>query len=462
MNIRDIGANGLVGVAAVRELRYDAVLFDVGGTLIGFVDDEPFRWFLEVAGLPAGIEDGQRLYGRFLSVIRAERDRAQGVGASEASLEAFWRSVFALVWPDVPELAAAMYQWFRMNRFDRLLEDVRPALDGLRAAGLRLGVISNFTGGLDTLLSHLGVLECFEFVITSAQVGLAKPDPRIFDLAVDRLALPRRRLLYVGDHFGDDIQGAWAAGLDAVLVDRGFRAKAQPCPRISGLLDLVRYVRRPEGPAPALLFDFDGVVLDSFSAHFQAWQETLAPLGVAMTVDDLALREGMPTEPMARLLVESALGRESSHPEVRRLSAIKGALYVQYLRPRPVPGIVQLLHDVRGRGYGVGLVTGGIRSNVEGVLAQFGIAEIFDVVVTAEDTVRGKPDPEPYRKAALLLGLPATDCLVIENAPMGIESALAAGMACVALETTLPPEKLLGAEQTFRGVAELSDWLLSF
>jgi len=462
MNIRGSGPTGLVSPADVRELRYDAVLFDVGGTLIGFVDAEPFREFLEGVGLPAGTEDGQRLHERFLSVIRAERDRAQGVGASEASLEAFWRSVFSLVWPDVPEVAAAMYQGFRMNRFDRLLEDVRPALAGLRAVGIRLGVISNFTGGLETLLSHLGVLDCFEFIIASAEVGLAKPDPRIFDLAVHRLGLPRRRLLYVGDHFGDDIEGARSAGLDAVLVDHGFRAKEQLCPRISGLLDLMRYVRRPERPAPALLFDFDGVVLDSFSAHFQAWQETLAPLGIAMAVDDLALKEGMPTEPMARLLVETALGRESSHPEVKRLATTKRALYLQILRPRPIPGILQLLHDVWGRGYRMGLVTGGIRSNVQSVLAQFGITDLFDVVVTAEDTLRGKPDPEPYRQAAFLLGLPASDCLVVENAPMGIESALGAGMDCVALETTLPREKLPGAERTFPSVADLSDWLLSF
>ncbi len=462
MNTRDTGPTGSAGPADVKGLRYDAVLFDVGGTLIGFVDAEPFRQFLKDVGLPAGSEDGQRLYERFLSVIRAERDRAQGVGASEAGLEGFWRSVFALVWPEKPELAAAMYRGFRGNRFDRLLDDVHPTLDRLQAMGLRLGVISNFTGGLETLLSQLGVLDCFEFVITSAQVGLAKPDPRIFDLAVHRLGLPRRRLLYVGDHFGDDIQGAWAAGLDAVLVDHGFRSKEQPCPRISRLLDLGRYVRRPAAPAAALLFDFDGVVLDSFSAHLQAWQETLAPLGIAMAVDDLALKEGMPTEPMARLLVETALGRESTLPEVVRLSTTKRALYLQYLRPQPIRGILQLLHDVRGRGYRVGLVTGGIRSNVQSVLAQFGIADLFDVVVTAEDTARGKPDPEPYRLAAYLLGLPASHCLVVENAPMGIESALGAGMACVALETTLPPEKLPRAERTFRGVAELSDWLLSF
>jgi HAD superfamily hydrolase (TIGR01509 family) len=447
---------------ATAALRYDAVVFDVGGTLIGFVDSEPFRQFLVDAGLPAGQEEGRRLYERFLSVIRAERDRAQGVGASDAALEAFWRSVFALVWPGQPDLADEMNRRFRGNRFDRLLPDVRPTLDALHAAGLRLGVVSNFTGGLEALLTQLGVRDDFEFVITSAHVGLAKPDPRIFDLAVRRLGLPRHRLLYVGDHFGDDIQGARAAGLDAVLIDHGFRHKDFPCPRITRLLDLERYVRWPAGPAAAILFDFDGVVLDSVAAHLRAWQETLAPLGIQMTIDDLAPIEGMPTEPMAQLLVEQHLGRSAAPAEIERLAGTKRALYRQYLQPRPIPGIVQLLHDLRGRGYRLGLVTGGVRSVVDSVLALFGIADLLEAVVTSEDTAKGKPDPEPYCAAAARLGLPASDCLVVENAPLGIQSARGAGMACVALETTLPATRLAAADRTFADVEALQTWLLSF
>ena len=444
------------------ELRYDAVLFDVGGTLIGFADAEPFRQFLGSAGLPAEEEDGRRLYGRFLGVIRAERDRAQGVGATEDGLEGFWRSVFALVWPTEPDLADAMFEAFRANRFDRLLDDVRPTLDQLSRAGLRLAVISNFTGGLDGLLTQLGVRDYFEFVITSAQVGLAKPDPRIFDLATRRLELPRRRLLYVGDHFGDDIVGARSAGLDAVLVDQGFRGDALACPRIGRLRDLVRYVRVPTGPARALLFDFDGVVLDSFSAHLRAWQETLRPLGIHVGARDLALNEGVPTEPMVHLFLRDLLGRDGDAEETARLAATKRNLFREYLRLRPIPGVLQLLHDAHGRGYRVGLVTGAARAEVTGILELMGVQELFEVIVAAEDTARGKPYPEPYQAAAAALDLAASACLAIENAPRGIQSARAAGMSCVALETTLPSGQLGEAERTFRDATALSDWLLSF
>jgi beta-phosphoglucomutase len=450
------------GVQTTAKLRYEAVLFDVGGTLIGFVDAEPFRLFLEHAGQPAAVDDGQRLYQRFLSVIRAERDRAQGVGASEASLEAFWRSVFALVWPDKPELAAAMYRRFRENGFDRLLDDARPTLEALRAAGLRLGVISNWTGGLDALLTQIGVREYFEFVLSSAHVGMAKPDPRIFDLAAGLLGLQPDRLLYVGDHFGDDIQGARAAGLDAVLIDHGFRPKDLPCPRIRRLPELEQYVRCPAEPAEAILFDMDGVVLDSFATHLLAWQEALAPLGIRMTADDLAPLEGMPTSPMARLLVERRLGRPGSRDEVERVAATKRTLFGRYLRLQSIPDIVQLLHDLRGRGYRLGLVTGGTRGIVDRAMECLGVAVLFEVIVTSEDTLMGKPAPEPYSTAAARLGLAPSKCLAVENAPLGIQSARKAGMSCVALETTLPAERLGGAERVFCNVADLAHWLLSF
>ncbi|HNS51416.1 MAG TPA: HAD-IA family hydrolase [Anaerolineae bacterium] len=443
-------------------MRYDAVLFDVGGTLIGFADAQPFRQFLLSAGLPAGSQDGRRLRSRFLAVLRAERDRALGVGATEAALGEFWRSVFSLVWPTEPGLAAAMYDAFRANRFDRLLDDVQPTLDLLRRAGLRLGVVSNFTSGLDALLAQLGVRDYFEFVITSALVGLAKPDPRIFDLATRCLSLPRRRLLYVGDHYGDDILGARAAGLDAVLVDRELRARQRVCARVGRLSDLVRYVRVPSRPALAILFDFDGVILDSFSVHLRAWQETLQPLGIRIAADDLASNEGIPTEPMARLFLREQLGCECDANEIARLAATKRKLFVRNLRPRPIPGILQLLHDLHGRGYRIGLVTGAARADTTRSLKQLGALDLFEVIVASDDTARGKPSPEPYQAAAAALGLSVADCLAIENAPMGIQSACAAGMTCVALETTLPARRLARASCTFRDATALSTWLLSF
>ena len=443
------------------EFRYEMVIFDVGGTLIGFHEPEPFQEFLAWAGLPATDDDARRFHRRLVSVIVAERDGAQGLGAHGRDLRAWWRGIFAQTWPDRADLAEEMLAWLFANRFDRLFSDVMPALEALHGLGLPLAVVSNFDTHLRDLLRELDLLHHFEFVIVSAEVGIAKPEPGIFELAVARAKRPRERLLYVGDHIGDDIEGAWGAGLDAVLIDRGNRRRGALCPRIGSLLELADYVRAPTEPARAIILDMDGVVLDSMPTHLLTWQRTLAPLGVDLTAEDLYPLEGIPTEATAKLLTERLLGQPCSDEEAQRLADAKRALFGQLFNPTFVPGIVPLLYDLRGRGYRLGLVTGSARSVVDGSLAPTGVTELFDSVVTGDQVSRGKPDPEPYRSAAARLELSPQACLAVENAPLGIESAKAAGMACVALETTLPAERLLNADRVFPDTVSLRAWLLS-
>jgi HAD superfamily hydrolase (TIGR01509 family) len=437
------------------------VIFDVGGTLAGFHEPEPFQEFLAHAGLLATDDDARRFHRRLISVIVAERDGAQGLGADGRDLLAWWRGNFAKTWPDRPDLAEEMLHWLYAGRFDRLFSDAMPALEALHGLGLPLAVVSNFDTHLRDLLRQLDLLHHFEFVIVSAEVGIAKPEPGIFELAVARARRPRERLLYVGDHVGDDIEGAWGAGLDAVLIDRGNRQPGALCPRIGSLLELADYVRAPTEPVRAVIFDMDGVVLDSMPTHLLTWQRTLAPLGVDLSADDLYPLEGVPTEPTAKLLTERLLGQACSDEEAQRLAGAKRALFGQLFDPTFVPGLVPLLYDLRGRGYRLGLVTGSARSVVDGSLAPTGVAELFDAVVTGDQVSRGKPDPEPYRTAADCLGLSPRECLAVENAPLGIQSAKAAGMACVALETTLPAERLPAADRVFPDTVSLRAWLLS-
>ena len=442
-------------------LCYDAVIFDVGGTLIGFHDPEPFRRFLDHGGFPATGDDARRFHQRLTSTIRAQRDSAQGLGADEDELYNWWHGVFAKIWPDRPDLAAEMARWLFAGRFDRLFADVLPALGALQGLGMRIGVLSNFGSHLRDVLSHFELLGYFDFVICSAEVRVAKPDPRIFDLAVEQADRPRHRLLYVGDHVGDDIKGARRAGLDAVLIDRRDRQPDAPCPRIGSLLELVNYVRPPTQPARAIILDMDGVVLDSMPTHLFTWQQTLAPLGITLTADDLYPLEGIPTELTAQRLAERLLGRACSGEEAQRLASAKRALFRQVFEPALIPGMAPLLHDLQGRGYRLGLVTGSARSVVDESLAPTGVAELFDTIVTGDQVSRGKPDPEPYQTAAVRLGCRPTQCLAVENAPLGIRSAKAAKMRCVALETTLPSERLPGADQIFPDAKALRAWLLS-
>jgi len=441
--------------------RYDAVIFDVGGTLIGFPQWEVFQDFLVLANLPATEDDALALRQRFVAHVVAERDNVQGLGADEAPLNAWWRGVFGKTWPDRPDLADEMYQWLRQDRFDRLFSDAVPALQSLRDLGMPMAVLSNFASRLESQLSTWGVRDYFDFVVISSVVGMAKPDPRIFDLTVTKAGHPPHRLLYVGDHVGDDIEGAQGAGLDAVLIDRWDHQSEALCPRISSLQDLVHYIRPPQFPAPVILLDMDGVVLDSPPMHLLTWRQTLEPLGVRLTARDLFPLEGMPTERTAQKLTELLLGQACSDQEAQRLASRKRELFREIFRPTFVPGIAPLLHDLHGRGYRLGLVTGSARSVVDESFAPTGYADLFEVIVTGDDVSRGKPDPEPYQIAARKLDILPSDCLVVENAPLGIRSARGAGMGCVALGTTLPANRLSAADQVFAGAADLRAWLLS-
>lgn len=443
-----------------NRLRYERVIFDVGGTLIGFVDREPFQQFLAQAGLPASADEASALHRRVASVIRAERDGVQGLGAREEALDAWWRVVFGEVWPDSTPLADEMYRWFRADRFQSVHPDVLPALEGLRQLGMPMAILSNFASRLENLLRRLSLHHFFDFVIVSSIVGIAKPRREIFDLAVEQAGCPAGRLLYVGDHIGDDIEGAQGAGLDAVLIDRGGRQANAPLSRICDLRELPDYVQVPSKPVPNIIFDMDGVVLDSMPMHLETWQRTLEPLGIDLTAEDLYPTEGTPTEQTAQRLTKRFLGQACSDAEARQLAAQKRAYFRDLFTPTFIPGIVPLLHNLHGRGYRLGLVTGSSRRVVEESMQPTGIAGLFEVIVAGDQVVHGKPDPEPYLKAAARLGVSANRCLVVENAPQGIQSAKAAGMGCVALETTLPGDALSAADRVFPDAATLNAWLL--
>ncbi len=443
------------------DFRYDRVIFDVGGTLTGFHQQAPFQEFLAHAGLPARDEDARRFHHRLIASIYAERDHAQGKGADGAELDNWWRTVFARTWPNRDDLVEEMMRWHHDGRFDRPFDDVHPALKALEARGMPMAVLSNFPAYLHDVLARFDLTRFFDFVVVSAEVGLAKPDPRIFDLVAEKANRPRERLLYVGDHVGDDIEGARGAGMDAVLIDRSNRQPGAPCPRISDLRELEAYILPPAKPARAIVFDMDGVVLDSPPMHLLTWQRTLAPLGIELTAADHYPLEGLPTEITAQRLTERFLGEACSNEEARRLASAKRALFRDIFEPTLVQGILPLLHDLRGRGYRLGLVTGSARSVVDESLAPTGVLGFFEVVITGDEVARGKPDPEPYRTAAARLGLAPSQCLAIENAPLGISSARAAGLGCVALETTLPAEQLPLADQVFPDVHSLRAWLFA-
>ena len=139
--------------------------------------------------------------------------------------------------------------------WDSVLDGVGPALERLRDAGIRLAVVSNSNGTVRQLLARLGFLEHFVVVVDSAEEGVEKPDPRIFQIALERAGAAPGKALHVGDIYHVDVVGARAAGLRVVLLDEAGLYPEADCPRVGSLAELAAHLASCARPGQDFLLD---------------------------------------------------------------------------------------------------------------------------------------------------------------------------------------------------------------
>ncbi|MBI1848458.1 MAG: HAD family phosphatase [Candidatus Rokubacteria bacterium] len=197
--------------------------------------------------------------------------------------------------------------------------------------------------------------------------------------------------------------------------------------------------------APAgVVFDMDGVLVDSGAHHREAWQAMLRDVGAPEAPPDFwRLTVGRPSHEAVPLV----LGRALEADEARRLARIKQEHYARLARRGSVAlaGIGQFLALLAAAGVPRAVATSATRADAERVLADAGLAAWFEVVVTVEDVRRGKPDPEVYVKAAAGIGLAPAACLVFEDAPVGVAAARGAGMRVIGVASAHSVEELCAA-----------------
>lgn len=203
----------------------------------------------------------------------------------------------------------------------------------------------------------------------------------------------------------------------------------------------------------AVLFDMDGVITHSMPYHFRAWQIIFKEMGYSVTRQDVYLREGQPGRLTIREICREQ-GRPFSSAEADRLLAKKERIFKSIQHPRYVAGARSYLRQLHKKGIRLALVTGTARHEVEHILPK-PLFDLFDAVVTGSEVKKGKPHPEPFLLALKKLGLRPRDAIVFENAPFGIQSAKAAALRCVALETSLPKTYLKSADMVFKSFGEL-------
>jgi len=211
-------------------MKYKYVIFDVGGTLLRWGDPPIFARFLSdytnTVSAEQMLADGAALRRLMIETFDRHRHAAVGLGATGDTVVVFWREVLGEtleLWnrPGYSEEMLESLTFAVVNgQLDALFEDTLETLERLRAAGYRLGVISNWNENLPNELSRFHLDSYFDFVIVSSLVGVAKPSPEIFRMGLSRAGCQPHEALYVGDNVTDDCEGARSAGLDVALIHR--------------------------------------------------------------------------------------------------------------------------------------------------------------------------------------------------------------------------------------------------
>lgn len=181
----------------------------------------------------------------------------------------------------------------------------------------------------------------------------------------------------------------------------------------------------------AILFDLDGLLIDSESLHFAAWRRTLGDIGFDLTEENYLrhwTRAGMGIADFCRI--------NKLTPNADSLRAQKAILYTEFVKTQLqlMPGARECLDRVRGKKR-LALATAGYREAVDPALQHFQLRQFFEVIVTRNEVKRYKPAPDVFLRAAELLNVPPANCLVLEDAEKGVIAAHAAGMACIAVPT---------------------------
>ena len=185
--------------------------------------------------------------------------------------------------------------------------------------------------------------------------------------------------------------------------------------------------------------------------NFRAWQAAMSDYGLQIKPEDYYPLEGANVWEVAKKIFAKY---RLVHSDVEEVVKKKEKYYLENHHFRFYPGVESLIEDLRSRRIPIALVTAGLRNRLENSVPQ-GFLQKFDAMVTGDDTTQGKPSPEPYLKAVEKLRLKPEDCLVIENAPLGIQSAKRAGIRCIALSTTLSNGYLKEADEVVSSFEEL-------
>jgi len=218
----------------------------------------------------------------------------------------------------------------------------------------------------------------------------------------------------------------------------------------------------------AVLFDFNGVLVDDEPIHLEVFQRVLAEEGIALSAEEYWARYPGLDDRTCFAAVLGGAGEPVTVPRLMRLMARKASYYQERIRRGGYPffpGAVELVRTLAAGGRMLGVVSGAQREEVEGALRQAGIVDRFKVLVTAEDVAESKPDPEGYLKALESLNsqpplperlLHPHEVLAVEDSPAGLAAAAEVGFPTLGVAHTFPVGRLSRADAVAASLRELT------
>ena len=211
----------------------------------------------------------------------------------------------------------------------------------------------------------------------------------------------------------------------------------------------------------AIVFDFDGVLVDSEPLHLRAYQEVLAPFGTMSAEEYSTKYLGFDDEGVFRVFAEDRR-LEMSGRQIGELIERKSQALERLVTAADIlyPGADTCVERLAAA-YPLGVASGALRHEIEAILGRYGLRRHFQFIVGAGDTPNSKPAPDPYRRAAELHGVPPQTCVAIEDSRWGLESARAAGLACIGITHTYPRGALSAADVVVDSLDELTVSLIA-
>jgi len=198
------------------------------------------------------------------------------------------------------------------------------------------------------------------------------------------------------------------------------------------------------GKLKAIFFDMDGVIYDSMGNHSIAWSKAFAYLGWDFPLEQVYLNEGRTGSSTIHLLYQEKLGRPATEEEISQIYGKKSEIFDSMTKPGPMKGIVSLMGKAKAAGLEIWVVTGsGQDLLLDELCKDFAGMVVKSQIISARDVTHCKPHPEPYLAALSRSGFDADQVLVIENAPLGVEAAKAAGIYTIAVNTGILTDEIL-------------------